>query len=414
MPDVLIYHGERADGRLSFMFSGIVGTLAAGFASIGASVRTGAVPHASSTSRAALSALASEALRLRRGDIFVWVGVKQHAMPPWEALGAAGIRRVYYQTEPLAATAHSSPAGRTPTCLLPPARYPAALGAPLPRFVDEVWDYSRANIAACARHPHAPRQRHVPPGFVPLRAGGAAGPRAVGPAPTPAPTSAPGWAPISAAEVERPAIFLGDASLAQRGACFSGELRALVSTRNDVWSAASLSSLCDGSRGKRVFVNVHKSCASEKESEQPAEFVRLSQLLSCGAYVISQASSPADETELDGLVDFATLRRLPASLRSLRKLAADAADAADAPLADAAERRAALFRERFAPAAIFRRANVTLDLAAESAGLQAGLADTPASRPAHQPHARDAAASPCAPGSACCARHPRAASCSTT
>ena len=112
-PSVLIYHGERPDGRLTFMYSGIVGTLSAGFGSLGLTVTRGVLPAhefiPGSTTRAGTVALTRATDALVEGDAFMWVGVKQHALPPWKDLGSRGVHRLYYQTEPLSAMEDASP-----------------------------------------------------------------------------------------------------------------------------------------------------------------------------------------------------------------------------------------------------------------------------------------------------------------
>ena len=63
--------------------------------------------------------------KLRRGDMFIYVGVASSARVPWRDLKDQGVFRVYYQTEPF----H--------TCAM------------WDDSVDELWDFSWHNIEAC-------------------------------------------------------------------------------------------------------------------------------------------------------------------------------------------------------------------------------------------------------------------------
>ena len=269
---VLICHSERPDGRsLAFMYAPIIGTLVAGFRSLGVTdVRVAIAPPTPSGA----IVLSAESRSLRAGDTFLWVGPKAHYLPPWAELRAAGVRRVYYQTEPLPASS---------TCLLPPARRALPLSAPLPTLVDEVWDYSWSNIAGCARHPHAPLLRFVPPGFYTHSAASYASTRLIGDPyasehtaalgtraaheprrrePRPPRRTLPRFVPATADAAEAAvvtaraaraaaaaaaaagggapmltrALFLGDPSLEERARCFVGELRQLVRPVNSVRS----------------------------------------------------------------------------------------------------------------------------------------------------------------------------------
>ena len=81
----------------------------------------------------------------------------------------------------------------------------------------------------------------------------------------------------------------------------------------------------------------------------PAEAVRFAVLLAVGARVVSEHANPADEREFEGLVEFVPLAELAQA--TTRALAAEAGSAA----AQAQSDRIAIFRERFAPRAIFER-----------------------------------------------------------
>ena len=75
--------------------------------------------------------------------------------------------------------------------------------------------------------------------------------------------------------------------------------------------------------------------------------VRLSQLLSLGALVLSQRAHPQDEAHYEGLVDFVRLDEMPSAIRALQRRS---------DLRAVAAARAERFRERFEPAMLVERA----------------------------------------------------------
>lgn len=401
--NVQIWHGERPDGRLLFMYSLIVGTLRDGFEASGAHVSVNQIPHAHSLAHNGFGGSLSV---LRRGDAFVWVGPKQHATPPWALLGQRGVRRLYYQTEPLSGG-----------CFLPPYRKAVLPSMPLrDLLVDEIFDYSRSNLEHCRRHPDAPPLRYLPPGYT--RAAWAWGPRlALGP-------ELHGSAQLAADSSPRGesaprALFLGDPDLEERARCFDG-LRALVRPVNHIWNVSAFRTLCDGSVA--IFVNVHKRC-TQSELTQPFEAVRAAQVLSAGGLLLSQRAHPADEAEYAGLVEFHSLPQLRTAVVGLL---------ARSNLRRTIAQRMSAFRSRFAPAELYARS--ALNVSAVPAYSRAEREFTkpgrdgvraPPRRPARggpsavtgraSVHAgRSDIAGACRPQSDCCRRHPRVASCHGT
>lgn len=65
-----------------------------------------------------------------------------------------------------------------------------------------------------------------------------------------------------------------------------------------VWSDEDLTAAVGNGS---IFVNIHKQCSAP---QPPLESLRVSQLLSRGALIVSQRSWHADEAEFEGLVDF--------------------------------------------------------------------------------------------------------------
>ena len=297
------------------MFAPIIRTLLRGINATGSHVSVAEVDNGVE----AHEALTREAKRFNGRDAFVWIGPKQHAFPPWPEMRKNGVRTIYYQTEPLPANGG---------CMLPGMRRPSTS---FTANVDEVWDYSEWNLVQCGRQPHAPTLRLLPPGDVGGDAvGGAVAPAAGGNNPR--------------------AVFLGDPSLEERAKCFAG-LKHLVTPINDVWSEAGLRKLI-AARPPPVFVNLHKRCTGGERAErlQPLEAVRLAQLLSLGAIVVSQRANARDEKRYEGLVDFASLEGLPAAIKSLQ---------ARGDLEEVGARRASQWKETAKPEVLVAKAMAT-------------------------------------------------------
>ena len=325
-PHIHIRYGSRADGRLSFMLAPIIRTLVLGLNVSGVRLNVAAV----GSDAPAASALSQHARTLGRRDAFIWVGVKQHGTPPWAEMRRHGVRTIFYQTEPMPASGG---------CMIPPMRRPSSELEATP-LVDEVWDYSEVNLQLCARVPHAPTLRFLPPGAITGATNdvhATAGARAT--------TGSKEREPLDGGGGAAPqAIFLGDVTLDERARCFTS-LRPLVRAVNDVWSESALRRLV-ASTPPPLFINLHKKCMPP-DGRQPLESVRLSQLLTLGALVVSQHAHERDEARYEGLVDFVSLAEMPQAIRKLQQRT---------DLADLAAERAARFRERFEPRALVTRA----------------------------------------------------------
>ena len=138
---VVISQGAGGTGHdLGFMYRPIVDTLLDGLAASPGSI--GKVTTRFGAGRASMQRALMQKPALGAGDWFIWIGHASSQGLPWARLQAAGVRTVFYNTEPLE------------NCVR--------------RGSDEVWDYSWHNIDVCRRR--APKDfnvtlRYVPPGF---------------------------------------------------------------------------------------------------------------------------------------------------------------------------------------------------------------------------------------------------------
>lgn len=293
---VLLWQGERVDGKLSFIYWPVMSTLLEGFRHANVRVQAGVgftlewdwLVH-----------------NLTRGDVFIWVGINGVRSQPWVGLRNRGVKRVWYQTEPT----HQYVVTRVK--------------------VDEVWDFSHHNMEAANRRAAPPKTRFIPPGFLQGVLGEDEGAE-------------------NATRGSDALLFLGSvASESKRAVCWTALKGALGDSLAQTYSAWNISALRDLLRRHHYFLNLHKGCET---GHAPVTF-RASWLLSAGKLVLSDHADSRDEKEYAGLISFVSQHALPAAYRKLR-----------------AQPRASLqaailngFRERFAPRALFARANVYTD-----------------------------------------------------
>lgn len=325
MRRAVVWQAENDWGSLRHMYRPIVQTLVDGLRALADSnhwtVEAQVVPN-TSISRLRGGCCGME--KLQAGSIFVWVGNAASREVPWAELRRRGVRTVYYQTEP-----HDMP------CSL----WQQAL-------VDEVWDYSRHNIALCSGGAHQDRPRGG------QTSGGAVGARTFRYVP-------PGLQRMARAQQQSSATlaFLGATKFGRRSRCM-GWLQEHLGDRlrvfNTIWTQAELA---DTLRHHGMHLNLHKECGDENGAPrgagrlQPLELVRLSSLLSAGVLVISESSAEADEVEFAGLCTFAPLGELPNRFYAL-------ANTSRTTRQRLAEERFSLFAKKFAPAAVLERAGV--------------------------------------------------------
>lgn len=154
----------QADGGmpahdLKFMYKPVMDTLIHGFTELPPDMEkalhtAGGVPRVIHGYGLAAWRRRSGAVKLRAGDVFVWIGPYGSEEPNWQAMRRAGVRTVYFQTEP------------TDTCSF-------ANTDP-----NELWEYSWHNFDSCApRLPAGTTLRYVPLGYSEPPAAALSGPR---------------------------------------------------------------------------------------------------------------------------------------------------------------------------------------------------------------------------------------------
>jgi len=295
------------------MYRPLVQTLIAGASATIANrshwqVKSHVVPYLSpaevnaTTSRTRWAALAA----LRARDIFVWIGIASSTAVPFKKLQERGVLTVYYQTEP-----HSE-------------SWPCEA----PATVDEVWDYSRRNIALCvanmSHRSNRPTFRYVPPGLL-------------------------DEAPPAQQHLSATLAFLGATLFGNRSSCWqwlAARLGKRLRRVNGTWTRAQAARV---GRQHGIYLNLHKSCGGE--ATQPLESFRFSQLLSSSAIVVSEPCAEIDEAEYRGMALFAPLSAIPATFEKLANLTRN-------ERRRLAHSHAQAFAHKFTPAALFSSAGV--------------------------------------------------------
>ena len=373
----VIWMGPLPSSPVGFMYQPALKTLELGLKAHGAMVTVGAgLPD--------LLRNTSAIRTIGHSDIFVWIGVAHSALISGlvGALTAVGVHTVYYRTEQAMAGGN----------IVPTLEY----------VVQEVWDYSRSNLAQLGRRWRTEsssasyqKARYLPPGFIPS-------PRVVA---------------IERSRDARPRlVFLGSGSRHYaRYGCLQHILRSLNESRQresravvppgsartasavvgaslrqhpkwPKWQKACFDQTCPVDRCRSAecplevvhdafsssrwnaevfrsayFLNVHKNCNASAAAAAlspvrppiPCESFRFSTLLSIGASIVSEHCF--EEAEYEGLVEFRDLRDIPAAFLQLYSRRKDSS-------LDAFKRKQA-YRQRMDASAILARAGVPQMLA---------------------------------------------------
>jgi hypothetical protein len=307
---VMLWQGEKnyAPHPLTFMYWPVLGTIFAGLRRGGANVTVGA----------GFSLRYHQTMQsLRCGDALIWVGKNGQLSQPWSRLRRAGVRTIYYNTEPTGIGTDGC--DRTH------------------EHVDELWDFSAHNLLRCSISPDRPDVlRLIPPGYI------------------------PGEALPSASQPAHSLTFYGGlqggvtGEFESRKRCFlhlKSKLGSSLQQRYDVWNTSTFASLMNVSD---IFLNLHKKCGKR----HPVTF-RVAVLLNQAKLVLSERAHCLDEQAWAALVRFVALDDVPTEFERMTS----------ANVREVQTRIYREFRHRFAPEMLFNRARVYHDWGLEVDGL---------------------------------------------
>ena len=243
----------------------------------------------------------------RPGLVFIWIGQQSDMdfFSHGSRLVAHGFRCAYYQTEPMT-RAH-----------IFDERIEHVSGA---TWLEEIWDYSHANIAILRAMFPLKRLRFVPPGFV---------------------SNYAATGPLTRTSHPR-VVFMG-----QRRSCEVSQVIVVNDYQtfsDDEWRRFITAS------EPSVFLNLHGLC--NQNHDAPLETFRLSSYLSLGLFVISQRSFWQDEQEYDSLVTFEPNIYGSWSAATMEGYSRHSQNAT------MQARRMRTFRERFGPVSILQKARL--------------------------------------------------------
>jgi len=313
---------------------------------------------------------------LKAGDVFVqigWMAAQPGTLQEgdfWTKLGAQGVRRVYYNSEPMvldvttsegiaAANANWEPVdGEIPMLPHDVIAYRndghgdhtnGTWGQPACFYtsasVDEIWDYSHQNMERCRSHaPNGtqPTLRYVPAGLQPTNSSG------------------PCEHNASAA------IFLGSTSerydsphrlqmVADLAADADVQLTVIGSAYTYDAQAAVFCEHAIGVNLHRIDACGFRDCCGRQPdvAYAPFESVRASTHLSAGIAFLSERSHPRDEAAFEGLVHF--VDGSAAMAEAYRQVTADIAQKGAAEYAESLRSK---YAKLFVPHAILERAGI--------------------------------------------------------
>lgn len=324
---VAIWCGQNADHHSGYMYKPVMDTLIEGFSFVPPTlghvkvlqgVGVGVTPTNATISPAFARAVAA-------ADVFVFVGIVERELVPWEALGKRGVLRIYYHTEPIT----------TPSWVF--------------TFADETWHYSQTNVAKTGLWPKAfrnhltdmhlytrwtqvatRRHRYVPPGALVADYQ----PRL----------------PDSAFDAEATEIvFFGKTGgkFDSRATCpYFANPEFPITVYHSVWDDKTLADVLN--TAGFLFLNTHRDC---NNPELPLESLRVAKILNSGGIVISEHTNPLDEAAFHGIVEFGNVSAVFEIFAALRDAPPDVRRAA-------AQARTAKFRRRFSAPRIFAEAQV--------------------------------------------------------
>ena len=240
------------------------------------------------------------------GSILIWLGwgrkgrYGRNRRVPWKGLGARGIYRVYYQSEPVTRLVYTKDE------------------------VDEVWDFSWHNIDKVSTQKDAPLLRYVPIAF--LRE-----------------------APLIKRFGDVPKlVFFGNAKWRPCWSDVKGMIGDDLVSRYNIWNDQDYEDFLRADY-IGIFLNLHKDCSNDTVAN-PVTW-RNPKLLSSGGLIISERCYGKDELEFKGLIDFVERADIPIMFEQYVRMAPSER------LRLGMKRREA-FAKRFDAVRIFERAGI--------------------------------------------------------
>ena len=350
-PRVLIWHEQGGVGHdIAYMYKPIVDTLTEAFRTVPADIAKsiGGQPHVvvgqglTTRLHRIIGGLRPEGdfvkrgcerkgcntgpSQLRRGDVFIWVGLFSAWEVPWQSLRRQGVRTVYFQVEPADGCAIRGEDYHLHGQNLQP---------------DELWDYSLHNVDKCKVPPTSNiKYRFVPPGYVA------------------APTTRDAGGMLDGDRIGRELIFLGYPYFKSGRRYSYGKLKERLGENLNatfkVWNADAFDSWWKERGQWAMHVNLHKICCDHPH--MPLETVRIASLLSVGATILSEPSYKRDQALYEGLVHFGSVEEMPAMMRAIQTI--DGMHPSGRAVAWRQRQQQVIdrFRERFRPQAILQSA----------------------------------------------------------
>ena len=270
-------------------------------------------------------------------DLLVWIGVIGYDLVPWIQLRARMVRTAWYSSEPL----DDCVGARARHVSLKSIRYTSdgqqctvdggcAIDGTL---VDEVWDYSAANLRRCNRSKVMPSAlRLTPPGYIPNR-----------------PLLLHHYATSPPRLLFLGSVSNGSRAGERRNECWK-RLGTVLGDRllhtTSIQTTKDFDELVQG--GDYIFLNIHKRCG---DYTVPLESFRMQTLLSPGQLVISEGADAEDMARLKGMVTFSSTADIIGTYLRMANLSLEARQAAQR------EVHAKYFRKH-ANSQILRRAGV--------------------------------------------------------
>jgi len=320
---VLLMHGERSDGHAQYMYEPPMRSLKAGFEAFSASLAQPSrydvvVPDFKTNNHSQVMFQVDE---LQSGDIFVWLGQIEsnlftgsldgignlHAdmssletRRVFRTLMQRDVHVIYYQSEPAWAVGNG--------CAIKHGD------------VDEMWDFSWANIEACESAGGGPKQRYVPLAAL----------------------STPKTLHNAQAG---PLLFFGD--VLPRQGCWNQLKSQLHDNLRNEYGAWDDTAYQNVLKHYSIYLNIHKTCG---QPNQPITW-RNAKLLNAHALIVSERCHPRDEQEYAGIIDFVDLGAIPAKYNELANLSQEERQ-------ELADSRAKTFSARFDPRTIFQKAGI--------------------------------------------------------